>query len=340
MCQTVPGRMECARKSDEGGRLAMRIERLPQENPRTQGPERRAWYRTHSPEHLRAIADLVEAALRAVRGRAVRAVVLGAGACTELPLERMARACESVLLVDVDVPGMLRARDEVPQSLRSRIDVAAADLTGGVSHALAAELRMQPWGDLATLGGPSGRAELDATAACIDRCPVPDPPVFVELAPGGYDLVISSFVLTQLFSLPLLDVIDMLNLHASGSVDMRDSYPRYSEAAQAFRRRIAQAHLSLIGSLLAPEGAGLLLTDMRGYLLPPRKGVHAGAGATPEVLDVLPPDVLTLPDDVAARFAVEGDVRRWRWLVSAPATDMPGRAYDACGILFRQRASG
>jgi hypothetical protein len=318
----------------------MRIERLPQENPRTQGPERRAWYRAHSAEHLRTNSDLLEAALRVLRGKAVRALVLGAGACTELPLERLARACESVLLMDVDVPGMLRARDEVAQSLRSRIDVVAADLTGGVSQALAAELRMQPWGDLASLGGPSGHAPLDAAAACIDRCPVPDPPLFAELAPHGYDLVISSFVLTQLFSLPLLDVIDMLNLYAPDSVDLRDSYPRYREAAQGFRRRIAQAHLSLIGSLLASGGAGLLLTDVRGYLLPPRKGLHAGSGAAPEALDVLPPDVLALPDDVAARFAVEGDVRRWRWLVSAPATELPGRAYDACGIVFRQRMLG
>lgn len=316
----------------------MRIERLPQENRRTQGPERRAWYRTHGAEHLGAIADLVEVALRTLRGTAVRALVLGAGACTDLPLERMARVCESVLLVDVDVPGMLRARDEVPQSLRSRVNVAAADITGGVSQALATELRMQPWGDLASLGGSSGRAPLDAAAACIDRCPVPDPPLFAELAPSGYDLVISSFVLTQLFSLPLLDVIDMLNLYAPDSVDLRDSYPRYREAAQGFRRRIALAHLSLIGSLLAPGGAGLLLSDVRGYLLPPRKGPHAGAGAAPEALDVLPPEVLALPDDVAARFAPVDGVRRWRWLVSAPATDLPGRAYDACGMLFRQRA--
>lgn len=317
----------------------MRIERLPQENPRTQGPERRAWYRAHSAEHLRGIANLVEAALRIRHGKDVRALVLGAGACTDLPLERLARGCESVLLVDVDVAGMLRARDELPQSLRPRVNTVAADITGGVSQALAADLRMQPWGDLASLAGPSGRAPLDAAATCLDSCPVPDPPQFTELAPGGYDLVISSFVLTQLFSLPLLDVIDIVGVYAPHSVDLRDVYPRYREAAQRFRRRVALAHLSLIGALLAPEGAGLLMSDVRGYLLPARTGLHAVAGAAPEALDVLPPDVLALPHDVAARFVVEGGVSRWRWLVSAPASDMPGRAYDACGLLFRRRVS-
>lgn len=317
----------------------MRIERLPQENPRTQGKERRVWYRTHNPEHLHAIAELTDAALRMQRGKGVRAVVLGAGACTDLPLERLARSCDSVLLVDVDVAGMLRARDELAQSLRTRVNLVAADLTGGVSQALAADLALQPWGDLARLGGASGRAPLDAAAACLDRCPVPDPPLFTELAPGGYDLVISSLVLTQLFSLPLLDVIDTLSIYAPDSVDLRDTYPRYREAAQRFRRRIALAHRSLIGELLAPEGAGLLLTDVRGYLLPARTGPHAGAGAAAEALDVLPADVLALPDDLAARFVVEGAMRRWRWLVSASTRDLPGRAYDACGILFRERSS-
>ena len=102
----------------------MRIARLAEENPRTQGPERRAWYRRHSPTHLRAVAALVEAALAArTPGGPSRAVVLGAGACTEAPLERLARAFEQTLLVDVDVPGMARARDELPASLRSRVDL-------------------------------------------------------------------------------------------------------------------------------------------------------------------------------------------------------------------------
>ena len=43
----------------------MRIERLAQDNRRTQGTERRAWYRRHSPEHLRAVESLIEEALAA-----------------------------------------------------------------------------------------------------------------------------------------------------------------------------------------------------------------------------------------------------------------------------------
>ena len=200
----------------------MRIARLAEENPRTQGPERRAWYRRNSPAHLRAVATLVEDALTArTSGGPSRAVVLGAGACTEAPLERIARTFESVLLVDVDVPGMAHARDELPASLRSRVDLLQADITGGVSDALASDLRAQPWRDLARLG-PS--APLEAAAACLERCPVADPPQLPTLAPQGYSLVFSDLVLTQLYSLPLLDVVDMLAMYAPDTVDLRETH--------------------------------------------------------------------------------------------------------------------
>lgn len=312
----------------------MRLAQLPQDNPRTQGPARRRWYQRHSPDHLRTIAASVEHALAARAPAAPgAAMVLGAGACTEVPLRRLAETCDSVLLVDVDVAGMTRARDELPAHLRPRINLLQADLTGGASAALAADLHAQPWADLVALAGPSGTAPLDAAAACLDRCPVTDPPLIPELAPAGYGLVMSSLVLTQLFSLPLLDVADALTLYAPTAAELRESHPRYREAAMRFRGRVALAHLDLIGALLAPGGCGLLVTDVTGYLLPPHVGPHADA--TAESLPVLPPEALALPDDVARRFELLDRMRTWRWLVSAPDAMTPGRAYDMASLLFR-----
>ena len=312
----------------------MRIARLAEENPRTQGPERRAWYRHHSPTHLRAVATLVEEALAAQTpgedGGPSRAIVLGAGACTEAPLERLARAFEQTLLVDVDVPGMARARDELPASLRSRVDLLQADITGGVSEALARDLRAQPWRDLARLG-PS--APLEAAAACLERCPVPDPPALPTITPQGYSLVFSDLVLTQLYSLPLLDVVDMLSLYAPDAVDLRETNSRYRQAAQAFRRRIALAHLALLASLLALEGAAILATDRTGYLLPPKSGPHARDPR--ETLAVLPDDALAIPGDLAARFQLVGKPRAWEWLVTAPDASHFGRMYEAVGAILR-----
>jgi hypothetical protein len=314
----------------------MRIERLPQENLRTQGSARREWYRRHNPTHVASCATLLDGAL-ATRGNYPylhAAVLLGAGACTELPLERLTRACTPVVLVDVDTPAMTAARNELPAKLRERVTVVTADITGGVSVHLAAELQAQPWADLARFGGPGSHAALDAAASCLEHCPIADPPVLASLERGRYGLVVSSLVLTQLFSLPLLDVYDALHLQAPAVAEVRDAYPRYRAAAQTFRRRLALAHLSLFRELLAPGGAGLLITDVTGHLLPARAGAHADAAH--ESLAVLPPAVLTVPDDVAARFALVQQPRRWRWLVTEPTGALPGRAYDVVGALFRR----
>ena len=309
----------------------MRIARLAEENPRTQGPERRAWYRRHSPGHLRSVTALVADALAArAAGTPARAVVLGAGACTEAPLERLARACEHVLLVDIDVPGMARARDELPASLRGKVDLLQADITGGVSDALSGELRAQPWRDLARLGAS---APLEAAATCLERCPVPDPPQVPGLIPQGYGLVFSDLVLTQLYSLPLLDVVDTLALYAPDAVDLRETHMRYRQAAQAFRRRIALAHRSLLAALLAPGGAAILATDRTGYLLPPKSGPHAHDSR--EALSVLPSDVLAIPDDLSARFQLVGSPRTWEWLVTTPDATSFGRMYEAMGVVMR-----
>ena len=312
----------------------MRIERLASDNARMQGAARRAWYRAHNSTHLAAAAALVEAALPARRPDApATAVVLGAGACTELPLDRLAAACARMTLVDLDAPGMAEARDELPSALRESVELLAADLTGGVSASLAAELRAQPWRDLAALD-PSGRAALDAVAGCLERGAVPAPPRIAGLEPRGYGLVVSDLTLTQLFSLPLLDALDTLNFYAPAAADVRETSPRYVEAARSFRRRVALAHLDLLDALLAEGGAGPLLTDVAGYLLAPKAGPHAHEGL--EALIVLPRDVLALPDDLAARFAIIGAPKRWRWLVSTPTADTPGRSYDAVGLIFRQ----
>ena len=314
----------------------MRIERLADENRRTQGPRRRDAYRRVSPAHLRTIERLIADALASRNEQAQpAAALLGAGACTELPLERIARACERVALADLDAPGMGRARDELPPALRSRVALVPADLTGGISRALAELLRAQPWADLVALGGPHGLAPIEAAAECLARCTIPAPPTILGLERGTFGLVVSSLALTQLFGLPLLDVLDVLTLHAPAVADLREMSPRYEQAAHDFRRRVALAHLDLLASLLAPGGAAVLITDVTGYLLPARTGPHH---AEPEEsYDVLPPDVLDLDADVAARLARVGETYRWRWIATQPASGAPGRAYDVAGMVLRRQ---
>ena len=310
----------------------MRIERLPVENARMQGAERRQWYSRNAPEHLQAVSDLIDQTLDyGPRGGPRRAVVLGAGACTELPLERLVSSLDLVVLVDIDVAGMRRACRELPPSLQERTAVMGVDITGGVSQALESELRRQPWDDLIQLAGPHGTTPLDSAAGCLERCAVPDPPLMSELSGGdGFDIVISSLVLTQLFSLPLLDVVDTLALHAPHLLDLRDAHPRYLAAANRFRRRIALAHLSLLSTLLAPAGVCLFASDMTGYLVWSR----SGKPSLYEALPVLTPEVLSIPGDFQERFRLLGSTQRWQWLATGLGDAQPGRLYDVCGFIF------
>lgn len=312
----------------------MRIERLAADNRRTQGAERRAWYERYSAKHLREIERSVETALAAREdGAPLAGVILGAGACTELPLQRLARVCEPLTLVDLDAPGMGRARETLPEKLRPRVNLLAADLTGGVSAALREAMGLQPWRDLRALGG---MALLDALADCLERVEIPDPPEIAGLARHSFGLVISSLTLTQLYSLPLLDALDTLLAYAPDLAERRDEHPRYAAAERDFRRRVSQAHLSLIACLLAPSGTTLLTTDKTGYLLAPKSGPHAGEGR--EALETLPASALTWPDDLAARFTLPGPPRAWAWMVAMPEGETPGRAYDVVAAVMRARA--
>lgn len=312
----------------------MRIERLSADNRRTQGAERRAWYERYSAKHLRAMERAV-ADTQAARGEGAppTGVVLGAGACTELPLERLARACQPLTLVDLDAPGMGQAREALPAALRGQVQLVAADLTGGISAALRDLMGVQPWRDLRALGG---MALLDALADCLERVEVADPPEIAGLEPDGFGLVISSLTLTQLYSLPLLDTLDVLLAYAPDLAERRDEHPRYAAAERGFRRRVAQAHLSLIARLLAPGGSALLTTDKTGYLLAPKTGPHASEGR--DALETLPASALAWPDDLAARFTVVGPLRSWAWMVAMPEGETPGRAYDVVAAVLVKQA--
>src|SRR5437660_7453299 len=92
----------------------MRIDTLPQKNMQAQGPRQREWLHLHSPQHLQQYTVLMTRALQLRVPAASRStLVLGAGACTELPLTDLARTSEEVVLADLDLAAMQRGRDEL-----------------------------------------------------------------------------------------------------------------------------------------------------------------------------------------------------------------------------------
>jgi hypothetical protein len=56
-----------------------------------------------------------------------------------------------------------------------------------------------------------------------------------------------------------------------------------------------------------------------------------------EALEVLPAEVLRLPDDLEARFTLVSPLRQWMWMVAMPDGETSGRAYDVVAAILRAR---
>lgn len=306
----------------------MRIDNLTVYNAQTQGPRRRELLSRQSPQHLENSTGLMLQAMRQRPHSVSRStLVLGAGACTEVPLAALVHNSDEVVLADLDLISMQQARAELSsESLRKAVRLVSTDLSGGVSTELDRLLARQPWRTLAEQGA---RAIFDAAATCLDECPVPDPPLFSELAQGNFGVVISSLVLSQLFSYPLLDVLDRVQRVSPSAVNEQERHRRYQDAAQSFRVRVIQAHLHLLRSLLDQDGLAVLLCDQRGFVFdapnPQLAADHRRAiPLVPRVFSEL----------VEQNFTIL-EKREWEWLTDMPAEGRYGRGYEVVGYLLR-----
>ena len=305
----------------------MRIDTLSYSNVQTQGAQRREWLRQHSPQHLEQSRAFIEQALRNRRpGTSPSALVLGAGACTEVPLAELVRACDEVVLADFDLASMEQGRGELSsQSLRKRVRLVQCDISGGVSAHLKRLLVKQPWSALMSQGAG---AVFDAAAGSLEECIVPDPPRLEGLGTGEFGLVISSLLLSQLFSYPLLDVLDHVQRLAPHFLGEQERHRRYQEAAQALRIRIIQAHFYLLRSLVDIGGIIVLLSDIRGFVF----DVH-GVDHHAERRRSMPLVPRTLPGIVRDNFTVREEAH-WEWLTDLPEKGKLGRGYEVAGYLL------
>ncbi|MHB8598565.1 MAG: hypothetical protein ACYDER_17345 [Ktedonobacteraceae bacterium] len=311
----------------------MRIETLSYSNVHTQGAQRRKWLFQHSPQHIQQSTALMLHALT-LRPSATSPsiVVLGAGACTEVPIAELARAVngDEVVLVDIDRATMEQGRNEIASpALRRKVRLVAADITGGVSVNLNSLLDRRPWHKLVEQGA---RAVFDAAAECLEQCVVPDAPEIAS--PGsGFGVVISSLILSQLFSYPLLDVLDNVQRIAPQMVGEQERHRRYQDAAQAFRIRVIQAHLHLLHSLLDMGGVVVLLSDIRGFIF----DVY-GTDHDAQHRRTMPLVPRTLPDMVRENFTIVEE-SNWEWLSDLPENERLGRGYEVAGYILQAQTS-
>ena len=306
----------------------MRIDTLTSYNRQMQGAERRAWFRQHAPQHLKNCASFVSQGLIQRPAETSRSsLVLGAGACTEVPLSDLARSSDEVVLADLDLVSMQHGRDELSAaSLRKRIRFVQCDMTGGVSTNLTRLLRRENWEELVQQGS---QTFFDAAAHCLDQCVVPDPPSIYTLRAGDFGLVISSLVLSQLFSYPLLDILDRAQKVSPEIALDQERHRRYQDAAQSFRIRVINAHLHFMRDLLDLGGIAVLLTDIRGFAF----DVH-GTDHDAQHRRVLPLVPRTFPELIRAIYTVVEE-SQWEWLTDLPDNDRPGRGYEIAGYVLR-----
>ncbi len=314
----------------------MRIDNLSHNNAQTQGKRRRAWLREHAPQHLEYCTALTLHALhQREHSAAQNALVLGAGACTEVPLNELLRASDEVVLADLDIAALRAASDEITSAtLNKRLRLLQCDISSingepkrGISATFTRLINNQPWEQLISQGP---QAVFDAAALCLEQCPVPDPPEIHTLATGSFGFVVSSLVVSQLFSYPLLNVLDTIKQVAPKLLGEQERHRRYQDAAQAFRTRIITAHLHLMRDLLDIGGRAVLLSDIRGFVF----NVH-GTDHDASHRRALPLVPRTFPDLVRDTFAIIEE-QHWEWITDLPENERPGRGYEVSGYVLRK----
>jgi hypothetical protein len=305
----------------------VRIDTLTVNNVQTQGARRREVLSRQSPQHLENSTNLM---LKALEQRpystSQSTVVLGAGACTEVPLAALVHHSDEVVLADLDLTSMQQARAELSTlAMRKAVRLVGEDLSGGVSVNLERLLHHQSWHALAEQGS---RAVFDAAAICLETCPVPDLPELIGLQHGNFGVVISSLMLSQLFSYPLLDVLDRIERVAPKIVGEQERHHRYQEATQAFRLRIIQAHLRLLRALLDQDGLAVLICDQRGFVFD-----APNADLSDEHRREIPLVPRGFFELVEKHFTVL-EKHEWEWLTDMPAEGRYGRGYSIVGYLL------
>lgn len=305
----------------------MRIDTLSYNNVQTQGAQRRAWLRQYSPQHLEQCARLIVQALKRRQPDTSQSIlVLGAGACTEVPLGDLVRASDEVVLADFDLAAIKQGRGELTSpALRKQVRLLQCDISGGISANLKHLIERQAWTALMPQGA---QAVFDAAARCLEQCSVPDPPQVQGLGTGESGVVISSLILSQLFSYPLLDMLDYVQHMAPNYLVEQERHRRYQEAAQALRVRVISAHLHLLRALVDVGGIVVLLSDIRGFVFEVYGSDHDA-----EHRRTMPLVPRTLPDLIRENFAVMEEAH-WEWLTDLPEKGKPGRGYEVVGYLL------
>jgi hypothetical protein len=207
--------------------------------------------------HADASREMILAGLARLQPSSARVLVLGAGACLDVPLRELCAAGARVRLVDMDGPALGQAVQRLPSALRRQVDVRLLDVTGALDRLAGA---VAPAVDTAS---PADLGELPDRLAGFRF----DRPSFAELSTGAWDLVVSSAVLSQLIAFPSDAILSRWAARARRHAPhllCRALEDRIADQLIRLEAETVTSHLALLADLVAPSGVVYLSTEILG----------------------------------------------------------------------------
>jgi hypothetical protein len=247
-----------------------------------------------------------------------RALILGAGACDEIPLEQLAARFSRVTINDIAGEPMERALAALPAAARGKVEVDVADLTGATAAALERiEAALVACGD-----AEAAIARMSEVVAGQAAGPLP--------FAGHYDLIVASALLSQLHIGLTQRAAELFERRFAGQRETLRAAPAWTSAVYEYARRVEQRFVDELIPRLA--GNGILYASesvQMCYVELTADGQWATAGTYRMLRS------RDLQDYFDARFTTL-DRGRWQWVVSPPArTGDVGRLYDVQALVLR-----
>jgi hypothetical protein len=247
-------------------------------------------------------------------------LVLGAGACAEIPLAELAARFERVVLCDVDAAAMQQgvAEAKLDAEQRAQIELKTFDLTGLTESLLTEIETLLPQCDEAA-------ALIERMAAALDAA-TPEP-LPIE---RRFELIVASCVLSQLhFGLTHGAAALFLRRFPEQTAALQQS-SRWTTALEGIARRMEAALLSEMLRLVTDQGQVYLSESVQMCFLQTHPSGQWQTEGTYRMLRTTDlADYLDARSNVIAR-------ERWEWIVWPPTAEGDtGRLFDVQAVVLR-----
>ena len=292
----------------------------PPSGPSSQG-QRRAYL-------LKPIASRHEAESRRMIFQAAEAVepgrviVLGGGACSEIPLAELAARFQLVTLNDIQRDAVEPALGRLPAEARNKVDVQIADLSG-VTDVVLEKLR----------GAVHDAGDADDAIARMSQVVAEQPAVGMTIA-RQYELVIASCLLSQLNFWIVQGSRDVLSQRFAEEANRLDESRQWQTALEALSRRIEQRFMADLAKLVAERGRVYLSESVQMCFIELAPNGQWQTEGTWRMLESK--DLRTY---VPAQLTVIAEAR-WEWIVWPPQKPGDrGRLFEVQGLVLGYRSS-